>query len=1056
MAIFLCVFLCAWAVAQGFNVDIPSNVVYRGNYKSMFGFTVQAHVDGNRKTILVGAPEDDPFRLAGVSRPGAVYRCDPARRTAQPSLAPCSIMDFDKNKGNNVDTQHRQIDQKSNQWFGATLSSTGRNGPIVACAPRYVSFVSAKLNQRNPVGSCFVAKTPDAVDVTEYSPCRNSSHGQRKTGVCQAGFSAALSKDGERLFMGAPGTFYWQGRTISIDTSARFDYFMPKEGQLKVQMINGKRSLIATEEASSSYDDSYMGYSVTVGDFAAQGEQAVAVGVPRGADLKGLVVLYTWDLVNIKNITGSQIGAYFGYCLATGDIDGDGTDDVIVGAPMFTKPKSSGYEHGRIYVIYQGKDRLFVKNHARTGEVSRGRFGLAITSLGDINYDGFGDIAVGAPYGGENGKGVVYIYHGGEDGIAEKYSQAITAEEISPSLTTFGFSLSGGVDLDDNHYTDLAVGAYKSDSVVFLKSRPVVKVMAAVKFTGTTKLISMTEKNCRLSNGTQVSCAHLMYCLSYNGINVDQQINFEVTLELDSRQKSSKRMFVFDTRQTTFTTHILLTKGQEECREMEVYLDEEIRDKLSPIEVKMSYELVTQPSGEVVPPVLDRTKSSAHTDSLNIQKNCGPDNVCVPDLSMAASTEQTNFVLGTGENLNIDVKIYNYAEDAYEAAYYLQLPAGVNYTRMQRLDNDTVVLIFLTICAMLFQLNFRVVLEVDSQVKELIFDMEVNSTNPEPPQSRNDNKMRLAIAVVVKADLSIIGTSDPPELHYNASLYDALSPKNDSALGPQIVYKYNIKNEGPFAVDEADIYIMWPYQTLTGENLMYMVVQPQSLGELVCDVARHVNPDNLQVANPYAYMLTKEKEAMLSSGMYAAAQLSGGAGYYGQQFWEQQTFTNDNSQSGQVSGGQVYGGQAAGGHRAIVPTTHGYLDQFFIGLGNMLKGIKDKILGVSYSDLEKLQQENEHLKRQNAAMVHSDRKPEEIHVHNNNYMMMNPNKVDPVDGDVYRLQQENEYLKRQYAAMVHRDRKPEEIHVHNNNYMMMKSNNDDPDRTAIGIDLRSL
>lgn len=79
------------------------------------------------------------------------------------------------------------------------------------------------------------------------------------------------------------------------------------------------------------------------------------------------------------------------------------------------------------------------------------------------------DIAVGAPYGGENGKGVVYIYHGSEAGIGEKYSQAITAEEISPVLTTFGFSLSGGVDLDNNNYTDLAVGAYKSDSVVFLK-----------------------------------------------------------------------------------------------------------------------------------------------------------------------------------------------------------------------------------------------------------------------------------------------------------------------------------------------------------------------------------------------------------------------------------------------------------------------------------------------------------------------------------------------------------------------------------------------------------
>lgn len=70
------------------------------------------------------------------------------------------------------------------------------------------------------------------------------------------------------------------------------------------------------------------------------------------------VVLYTWELQNIKNISGSQIGAYFGYSIASGDIDGDGFDDVIVGAPMFTRTKSDGFEHGRIYVIYQDKDRV--------------------------------------------------------------------------------------------------------------------------------------------------------------------------------------------------------------------------------------------------------------------------------------------------------------------------------------------------------------------------------------------------------------------------------------------------------------------------------------------------------------------------------------------------------------------------------------------------------------------------------------------------------------------------------------------------------------------------
>lgn len=79
------------------------------------------------------------------------------------------------------------------------------------------------------------------------------------------------------------------------------------------------------------------------------------------------------------------------------------------------------------------------------------------------------DVAIGAPYGGENGRGVVFIYLGSKGGISKKHSQVITAEEISPTLTTFGFSLSGGVDLDNNNYTDLAVGAYKSDSIVFLK-----------------------------------------------------------------------------------------------------------------------------------------------------------------------------------------------------------------------------------------------------------------------------------------------------------------------------------------------------------------------------------------------------------------------------------------------------------------------------------------------------------------------------------------------------------------------------------------------------------
>lgn len=784
MAFAWCVFLSACACVFGFNVDIPSRVVYKGNPNSMFGFSVQAHVDGDRKMILVGAPEAElfpPYEY-NVSKPGAVYRCEPGYRNYAAegnvrTLDRCSPMQFDKNPRNNEDRTGRPVDQKSNQWFGATLTSTGRNGAIMACAPRYVSYVSAKLNQRDPVGTCFVANSPDLSEVKEFSPCRTSSHGQRKTGMCQAGFSAAISKDGQRLFMGAPGSFFWQGRTLSIDRNESFIYYMPKipeEGQLMSQSNRNRPALIATPEASPRYDDSYMGYSIAVGDFAGQGIQGVAVGVPRGASLKGLVVLYTWELQNIKNISGSQIGAYFGYSIASGDVDGDGFDDVIVGAPMFSRSKSDGFEHGRIYVIYQDKDRSFTRSHARTGEISRGRFGLAVTSLGDINFDGFGDIAVGAPYGGENGRGVVYIYQGSEMGIQEKYSQAITAEEISPTLTTFGFSLSGGVDLDNNNYTDLAVGAYKSDSVVFLKSRPVVKVSADVKFLGDSKLISLTDKKCHLANGTTVTCAQLMFCLTYGGVNVDQQIKFEVTLDLDFRQKNTKRLFVAETRETMYKTQILLTQDKQECNNIIVYLDEEIRDKLTPIEVKMSYDLVTQPSGNIVPPVLDQTRSIVAADSLNIQKNCGPDNICIPDLRMSATTPTVNYVLGSGENVNIDVKVENSAEDAFEAAYYLVIPKGVTYAKMERLDMIAETMIYCSITnrfangtsnlkcdlgnplASRQKVNFRLFLEVDSSVQSLSFDMEANSTNVEHG-TLYDNNQHMSISVVFKAKLSIIG-----------------------------------------------------------------------------------------------------------------------------------------------------------------------------------------------------------------------------------------------------------------------------------------------------------
>lgn len=239
---------------------------------------------------------------------------------------------------------------------------------------------------------------------------------------------------------------------------------------------NPKDKVYSTKESSSKEDDSYLGYSSVSGDFTGDGQQGVAVGMPRGGNLLGKVLVYSWNLTNIKNITGEQIGAYFGYSITSLDVDGDKLDDLIIGAPIYTEPNNEGkYENGRVYIVYQtsvanNRDK-FSQIETREGLTSKGRFGLSVAALGDVNRDGFGDFAVGAPYDGPNGRGVVYIYHGSADGPLVKPSQIIKAEDVAGNeqMSTFGFSIAGGIDLDRNLYPDMVVGAYETNEAIVFK-----------------------------------------------------------------------------------------------------------------------------------------------------------------------------------------------------------------------------------------------------------------------------------------------------------------------------------------------------------------------------------------------------------------------------------------------------------------------------------------------------------------------------------------------------------------------------------------------------------
>lgn len=120
--------------------------------------------------------------------------------------------------------------------------------------------------------------------------------------------------------------------------------------------------------------------------------------------------------------------------------------------------------------LYLNKDHDIPKkfNLRLTGK-PESQFGIAIANAGDLNKDGCEDIAIGSPYEDD---GVVYIHMGDrKNGLHTKPDQIINAQSLpfaNRLLKTFGYSLSGNIDLDGNGYPDLLVGAYEAVGYTFL------------------------------------------------------------------------------------------------------------------------------------------------------------------------------------------------------------------------------------------------------------------------------------------------------------------------------------------------------------------------------------------------------------------------------------------------------------------------------------------------------------------------------------------------------------------------------------------------------------
>jgi FG-GAP-like repeat/FG-GAP repeat len=246
----------------------------------------------------------------------------------------------------------------------------------------------------------------------------------------------------------APGLYYWRITPRNADGATcvgpTWQFTVPA------------RSLTPSRTWGANLDLNGDGFAdLAVATLAASG----ATGTVRVfyGTATGFEAAASTELTGLVTQSGSYTAAPVP--VPAGDLNGDGFADLAVGLPAALNGD------GQV-LVYLGSPRgISTRPDAdlRSTEGHNGRFGASLAGVGDIEGDGYGDLAIGAPRAAAASAtdtsvaGRVYTFHGLPNGI--RYTPTTTITGPAGPRGEFGAAVAGAGDVNSDRFPDLVVGA---------------------------------------------------------------------------------------------------------------------------------------------------------------------------------------------------------------------------------------------------------------------------------------------------------------------------------------------------------------------------------------------------------------------------------------------------------------------------------------------------------------------------------------------------------------------------------------------------------------------